>query len=150
MFFKKRRHSHLRHHYHSHRPYYRLTKKIPALMSLVDGGQVFFWASAPVPHLDFACHPLTYIFNNNLAITLHPSTCLPLDVAGTPTIKALGATPTIPRTAQRSYNHLEVLTHHYHNNVHNNINNNNNNNTVSATHIQEKPNSFFHSYRSGI
>ena len=33
--------------------------------------------------------------------------------------------------------HLEILTHHQHNNIQNNIDNNNNNNTVSATHTQK-------------
>ena len=38
------------------------------------------------------------------------------------------ASPTIPKTARRSYNHLAILKHHHNNKEHNNNNNNNDNN----------------------
>ena len=79
-----------------------------------------------------------------LSPSISPRTYLPPDVAGTPTIGTLGGAPTVPTTAQRSYNHLAILRHNYSNNKHNNNdddddddddnNNNNNNNTVSSPH----------------
>ena len=76
---------------------------------------------------------LTYIFNNGIAITLHqPLNPSFPDVAGTPRIRTLRGTSTIPTTAQRSQNHLAILKHHHNNNEYNN------NNTVSATNTQEK------------
>ena len=94
------------------------------------------------------------MFHNDTTVTLHPpSTYLPLEVAGTPTIGTLGDVPTTPTTIKRSYHHLAILKHHHHNNecnVDNNSYNNNVKNTVSATHIHERSISSPHSNRNGI
>ena len=96
-------HSHLHHFHHTSQ-----TKYLPS------------WASTIVPHLDLTCHPLTYIFINDIAITFDLLlTHLPPDVAGTPTVGTIGGAHTVPTIAQWSYNHLAILKHHKNNNEHN-------------------------------
>ena len=124
------------------------------------------WELISAPHLDFTCH-LTYIFDKNTAITLHPSApIIHWTLQELQQLALWRASPTIPTTAQRSYNHLAILKHHHNskehsnndnnNNDNNNNNNNknnyndNNNNTVSTTYTQEKYIYFPHFNSSGI
>ena len=78
------------------------------------------WASTLVPHLDLTCHPLTYIFNNDIAITLH---LLPHSSSSRCCRNSnnwyFGGNPTVSTIAQRSYNHLVILKHRHNNNKRN-------------------------------
>ena len=86
------------------------------------------WELTSAPHLDFTCH-LTYIFDKNTAITLHPSApIIHWTLQELQQLALWRASPTIPTTAQRSYNHLAILKHHHNSKEHSNNDNNNNDN----------------------
>ena len=106
----KKYHHHRRHHYYSQRHHSHLTKQNTCPHE----------HQHLLPHLDLTCHPLTYIFNNDIAITLH---LLPHSSSSRCCRNSnnwyFGGNLTVSTIAQRSYNHLVILKHRHNNNEHN-------------------------------
>ena len=92
---------------------------------------------------------LMYGFRDNTITTLHsPHTHLPPDVAGTPSIEALGDIATISTTAKRNHYHLAILNRHNH--EHNSFGITIIIILIRYMHPQDSFHFFPHSNRSGI